>query len=279
MGAKSGYSNEEILSGFTAVDRHLGSDFIESHWKGQRGIAAVAEIVALGLNLEAIRNTPGLNKLLGKLHNKRSYNIAASELKIGAFFGRKGLLERIYPFNPNNRKELDFKLKSKDGATAFVEVVSPRTLVSERYLMQIADKLSKVVKKLPNTRLEVYLFDLLSGRDLSLLYRECVRLLRQGRLGIQTTEEGKYIISLSYVDEEKMSKLEKKKRDEESILFVTNFSQKAGIKNVVTVGVPLPIKELLRYWRESTTNWSTAARILSPLMFRECLRALKTGRD
>lgn len=241
LGAKCSYSEKEILEGFSAVDKFLGKNFIETHWKGQRGVVVAVQIVDLGLNLRKVSGIKGVQNLVTKLSNKRTHNAASSELRIGAFFAEKHVLKEIYPSNPTKKGELDLKL-SKESEEVYVEVTSTRTRIAERYLMQVANKLSRICKTLPNIRLEVYLYDILTENELRKLYVKGQELLNKGSIGTQVSEKGNYIIMISIADDERMSKLDKKKKEEESVLFVTKFQQKEGVKNITTVGVPFADK-------------------------------------
>ncbi len=241
LGAECSYTDKEIIKGFSTVDKFLGKNFIESHWNDQRGLVVVIQVVNLGLNLEWIGNIKGAENLLKKLSNKQTYRIAASELDVGAFFAKKNLLSEVYPHAPEAGNELDFKL-SKNGEIIYVEVTSPETSVANKYLSHLANKLSKIAKVLPNTRLEVYLYDFLDNGNLQNLYKKCYQLIKAVKVGFGYREHGKYAIMLSRAEEGGMSKLTKKKKVDEPVFFATNLSQKAGIKNFVTVKVPFADK-------------------------------------
>jgi len=237
LGAKSGYPDRELVRGFDATANLLGQGFIEKKWKGQRGIVVVNQIVELGLNLDAVKNIKGFNKFKKRLLNSRTYDIASTELTAAVPFAKAGVLIELYPLNPEKRGELEMKLKSTKKEIIYVEVVSPKTQVWDKFLLRLIDPIRRIASKMQDIRLEIYLYGILNRKDQARLFNACKKIIAQGKIGVEQHFDDKYHIFLSHADKIRINSAEKK-AEEQTSLFVTNLTQANGHKNLVTIGVP-----------------------------------------
>lgn len=233
----SGYSDKELVEGFESVIDFLGNNFIEEKWVGQKGIAITNQIVNLGLDLISVTNTKGFEKLIARLLNPDTYYSASSELACAAPFANVGILNELYPANPDKNRVLEMKVETKDGKTVFIEVVSPQTQVWNTFLVKLIEPIRKRTALLQDTRLEVFIYKILDQGEQQELFEDIGLLTKTGYLDIEKHKEGKYHIFLSHADTIKISTAEKK-TEEQTTLFVTNLTQANGHKNLITIGVP-----------------------------------------
>lgn len=240
LGASSKYSDKELVEGYKAVNSFLKKDFIDTKWKGQRGIAVVNQIVELGLNLIAVSGVKGFGLVQKRLLNSKTYDIASSELSNAVPFAAAGLLVELYPPHPEKSGELEMKIQTQKGNPVFVEVVSPRTQVWNRFLMKLVDPIKKIASQMEDIRLEIYLYKELDKDEQRELQEACRGVIKQRKVGIEKKDKN-YHILLSHVNTIKINSAVKK-TEEQTSLFVTNLTQTKGHKNIVTLGVPFADK-------------------------------------
>lgn len=259
MGGVTDYTDHEILEGFSSIERFLDQDFIVEKWRGQRGRAVANQIIELGLNLQSISHIPGFDKLIKRLTNKSTYGITTSELACAVPFVKTKLLVELYPTNPDKLGELEMRLQTPNNKSIYVEVVSPKTQVWERFLLKIVPYIQKIVSRMKDIRLEIYSYRLLNQNELVELYGHCKKIISEGKIGSEIHSKNKYHIFLSHADTIKINKVEKK-TDEQATLFVTNLVQVDGHRTIVTVGLPFADKraeEVLEgEYHQLTTNFA-----------------------